>query len=348
MVQMLVAVTNIINVSASVLAGKLTPYVCKKHLILFSGLSFPIAGLLIFFYHPSILIMILFTALMGIGSGIRVTCVAALIYESFNEKESARLLGIQGAFISGGSMIFVWLGGQLARTHWENCYLVYLLCFVIFVIEAICLPKGSLDAKIPRGHASAPIPGKVWFLSCIGFIFGIMILTFNSNISMLITERSLGGTLEASYASIFYNFAGVIAGCVTGFVIRNLREHIFSCGLILAITGMLVCYLGSRLGLLCIGAILCGAAFSVFVPAGNYFAAHYASNHNRSFSIAVFNAGDSLGLFLSPIIISALFGNFTIPQKFLCAAISLCILLGIFNLGLIYGTRKKVLRKNHS
>lgn len=340
-VQLLTVIPNVISVISSILAGKLTSRFYKRHLILISGLFCPAAGLFIFFFHPSVYIMVFFTALMGISCGIRITCVPALICDCYNEKESSRLIGMQAGFISAGAMLFIWIGGQLSKEHWEYCYLSYLLVLLLLIIEFFCLPKGRLDRKKENNKVKDPIPKSILFYTFIAFFFGIFIFTFNSNISMVIDIRQLGGTVEASYVSMLYNLAGAAAGCITGFVILKFREHTFTWGLLLGILGMTLCFLGIQFVPLCIGGILCGAAFSVVIPVGNYFASVNSSDYNRAFCIAFFNAGSAMGQFASPLFFGSVLGMLSIEQRFLGSAAGLTILILVTIAGIGYIHKKQ-------
>lgn len=333
LVQMLTTVPNVISVIVSILIGFLTPYVYKKYLILISGLIYPVTGTLIFFFHPNVMTMVVLTALMGIGSGIRITCIPALICDCYNEKESGQLIGMQAGFISGGAMLFIWIGGQLARNNWEYCYLGYLFIFILLIVELFCLPKGKLDRKKETHEQKAAIPKSILFFTVTTFAFCIFIYVFNSNVSLLVDMRSMGGTVETSYASMCYNLAGMVAGCITGFVITKVKEHIFSCGIFLGLMGSLLCFIAPNLGILCIGGILCGAAFAVVVPAGNYFASINSADYNRTFCISLFNAGSALGQFFSPLFFGATMGSAPIDLRFAAAASGLFVLLIIMIVG---------------
>lgn len=333
LVQMLTTVPNLISVIVSVLISFVTPYAYKRYLILISGFIYPVIGTLIFFFHPNVMSMVVLTALMGIASGVRITCIPALIHDCFNEKESGQLLGMQAGFISGGAMLFIWIGGQLARNNWEYCYLVYLTIFLLLIVEFFCLPKGKLDMKKESQEQKDVVPKSILFYTITTFIFCIFIYVFNSNVSLLVQMRSMGGTVEASYGSMCYNLAGMVAGCVTGFVIIRVKEHIFSCGIFLGGLGSFLCFIAPNLSILCIGGILCGAAFAIVVPAGNYFASKNSTDYNRAFCIAFFNAGSALGQFSSPIFFGSTMGTAPIDRRFLMSSIGLLLLFIIMSIG---------------
>lgn len=330
LVQMLTSIAGIVIVICSIGVGWFTPYFTKRSLILVTGLLYPLSGLIIYFYHPNVSVIAVFTALMGVASGVRATCVAALICDCYNKEESARLLGAQGGFISVGAMFFVWLASQLAKVHWERCYLVYTLIFFILIVEFFCLPKGKLDPKKEKSQNHIAIPAKIWYFTLIDFAGAFMVAVFISNISMLVELRHLGSTVQAGYSTTVYNFVGIFAGIITGRIITHIREWILPAGVVFGFLGMLSCYFGNHLIILCAGGALCGCYFSIVTPAANYFASVYASDYNRSLCIALVNAGTSMGLFLSPLIYGTLLKTLPteirIPSAFLIAGIGFLVI----------------------
>ena len=330
-VQMITTLPNLLSLIVALIVGKLTSYFYKRTLIIISKFFFLAGGLFPYFFHQNIVCFLFGAGVIGIGLGIMVTCVAALICDCYSEKESGILLGLQAAFISGGGMVFTWLGGQLGKVHWRNVFLAYLLIAVVLVIEIICLPKGSLDQremerdgkKEERKHN---VPAGVWFYGITGFLFFMFLTIFNTSISMLVNGRGFGGAQEASYASMCYTFTGLVMGCLAGFLIAMLREYTFVLSCVMACIGMLLIYVGGGLGLIFIGSAFCGGAFAIFNPAGNYFAVRQAGVGNQAICIAVYSSASSLGQAISPICIGVAFKALSIPQRFLGGALALALI----------------------
>lgn len=338
-VQMITTLPNLLSLIVALIVGKLTPYFYKRTLIIISKFFFLAGGLFPYFFHQNIGCFLFGAGVIGIGLGIMVTCVAALICDCYSEKESGILLGLQAAFISGGGMVFTWLGGQLGKTYWKNVFLAYLLIVVALVIELVCLPKGNLDQRETEGDGKKEarkqhVPAGVWFCGITGFFFFMFLTIFNTGISMLMNDRGIGGSQEASYASMCYTFTGLVMGCLAGLLIAKFREYTFvlCCGM--ACIGMLLIFVSGGLGLAFIGSAFCGGAFAVFNPTGNYFAVQQAGAGNRSICIAVYSSASSLGQAISPICIGAVFGTLSISQRFLGATLALAVIGGVTVFGL--------------
>lgn len=338
-VQMITSVPSLVGVISALLVGKLTPYFYKRHLIIAATLFFLVGGILPAFFHQTVWHILFGAGLLGIGLGIMLTCVVALICECYDERESGVLIGFQAAFISGGGMVFAWLGGQLGKERWENAFFAYVPVVLILVINLLWLPHGKLEAKKDNSGKKERVPPQVWFYALVGFLFCLFIMVYNSNISMLVGIREFGGSVEASYASMCYTFAGMIAGCVSGYLIPKLKEYTFVLSAFLAAVGMLLAFFSGSLLMLCAGGLFCGAAFSTFNPAGNYFAAQKAGQNNRSFCIAVFTSLCSLGQAVSPIVIAWIMKPLPITQRFLGTTVAF-VLITVFLV--LSGIRTKI------
>ena len=146
-VQIITSMPSLLGVLSSLLVGKLTPRFYKRHLILAATLFYLAGGLLPCVLHQALWQILFGAGLLGIGLGIMLTCVASLICDSYDERESGVLIGLQAAFISGGGMVFTWLGGQLGKNNWEHAFFAYVLAAVILVIDLFWLPLGKLENK---------------------------------------------------------------------------------------------------------------------------------------------------------------------------------------------------------
>lgn len=320
-VQLATTIPCLTGVIVALLMGKLTTFIYKRYLILFSGVCYFVGGIIPFFLHKNLGIILFAAAIMGIGLGIRLIGIASLICECFDEKERGVLLGLQATFICGGGVIFTWLGGQLGATEWHKTYLAYLLVIVVLIIEFICIPKGYLEEKQSEKKGKIFIPKTIWFIAILGFIVYAFITVYNSNVAMLVEARAFGNAAQAGLAATSYTLAGAIAGAFTGPLIKKMNEHVFIFVSGLAIIGMLLCFFSTTLPMLCVGGMFCGASFSVFTAASNFFATLNAGEQNKSICLSMFSALANLGQAVSPLLIGLVLGFASLEQKFLYTGI---------------------------
>ena len=340
-VQMITSMPSLLSVLSSLLVGKLTPRFYKRHLIITATLFYLVGGLLPCVLHQALWQILFGSGLLGIGLGIMLTCVASLICDSYDERESGVLIGLQAAFISGGGMVFTWLGGQLGKNNWEHAFFAYVVAALVLVIDLFWLPLGKLENKTEIDGRREGVPLRVWFYALTGFLLYLFVTIYQSNVSVYVGIREFGGPVEASYASMCYTFAGMIAGSVSGFLISKMKEHIFVLSCAMAAIGMMLAFLSPNLLVLSAGGMFCGVAFSTFTPAGNYFAAQKATENNRSFCIAIFTSISNLGQAVSPIAVAWIMQPLSIAQRFLGASAAFVVIFVFVFLAVIKPSRQR-------
>ena len=116
-----------------------------------------------------------------------------------------------------------------------------------------------------------------------------------------------------------------------------LNSRIFPGAVLLALVGMTVGFFSGQLFMLCLAGMFCGAAFSTFTPAGNFYAAQVGGDQNRSICIAIFTSFSNFGQAVSPIVIGFLMRPFSIEQRFLGAAVA----FGVLVPAAVWGARRK-------
>ncbi|MDL2293000.1 MFS transporter [Ruminococcaceae bacterium OttesenSCG-928-D13] len=332
LVQMIISMPSLLSIVVGLVVGRLTRWVYKRHLLLLAVLIMLIGGPLPFFASNSLGIILFSTALLGLGLGILGTCVPGLICDCFEGQERSFLIGIQAAFISGGSTVFTLLGGQLGRLGWRYCFLVYYLAVPMLAVAFFTLPKGRLEKPEPRppgtkraGWLTKPL---VYF-ALVGFLFNVFVMVFSSNIAMLVEGRALGGANESSIVAMLFTLVGIPVGCLVHLVIRKFGKLVLPLTAVLGCVGMLLCLAGGQLWVLWLGAVFCGAAMQQFVPSGNLFSAEAASPENRSLSIATFQSFSNLGVAASPLIMGTLIPGPDVSMRFLVAAAGFALLSAV-------------------
>lgn len=125
MIQMVLTLPALLGVIFAFAAGPLSMRISKKSLVIFSltcGLSGGLMGLIL---GPlAIEYLWLSSVLIGVGQGINATITLALITVYFSGEESGAMMGLQSAFLNGGSMVLLFTSGLLANIKWNGAYLV--------------------------------------------------------------------------------------------------------------------------------------------------------------------------------------------------------------------------------
>ncbi len=329
-VQMLITIPCLIGLITSLIAGRLVRFVYKKTVIVTSVACYVVGGFVPIFWNSHIAILLVCSGIMGIGCGGMMTCTAGIVCDYYEGKERNQMMGLQAAFIAAGGTVFTMLGGWLAADNWRNAYLSYVLLIPCLILVAILLPKGKLE-KEEEGEKGAGIPGYVWFLSLMGFLFYTFQNTFNTNSSLYVAERGLGGASQAGLLTSVNTFAGMVAGVILSQVMARLKKYTVPVAFGIAAVGMILAYVGTSLPVILIGGACVGFAFSTYTPAGTTLVSEHVSISQRSMAIAILSAANNVGASVSPYVVNALSGTFdsTIQIKYLVSAIAIVIVMVI-------------------
>ncbi len=327
-VQMLITLPCLVTLATSLLAGKLAAYVYKKTIITACVACYVVGGIIPIFWNDSISILLICSGIMGIGCGGMVTCTAGIICDYYEGRERDRMMGLQAACISAGGTVFTILGGWLASGGWRNTFYCYLLLIPCLAAIIALLPKGKLE-KPEEGEKSGGIPGYVWFLSLMGFLFYAFQNTFNTNASLYVAEQGLGGASQAGLLTSVNTLAGMAGGVLLSVVMAKLKKYTVPAAFGLAAVGLLLTYMGAGLWMILIGGACVGFAFSTYTPAGTCLVSEHVTVSQRSMAIAVLSAANNVGSALSPYIVNSISGAFGsgVRVKYLVSAVVVVVIM---------------------
>ena len=284
----------------------------------------------------------LWSAFLGAGIGLFVPAVSSMMIDYLNDEERNRVAGIQTAFVNLGGMLLSFFSGILASSRWCNAYLVFLAAAPVFVMSLKCIPAEEHRVTASGTRSRSKIPLVVWLAALQTFVFAILYFAFSTNISLLITERELGGTsLSGTATSIF-----MLGGCGFGFlfnpIMQKCKKATPSIAFLLLAASYFLVYFTDSVPALMIGAFVGGGSLSLIFP---YFLIAIAGQVDASVSVIssslILSVGPNFGSFVSPMILTnlsdAMFGS-VVAARFLLAAIVATVLAALL---FLLGIRKK-------
>ena len=341
MVQMIVVLPGLVSLPFSLLAGRFAMFAPRKILVLCAMLISVIGGLVPLLFHASMAPLLLASVIVGLGSGLLVPSITALISDHFEGHERGVMMGLQSTFVNGGGMVIAVLGGLLARVFWPYAYFV----FLIFIPAAV-----TVAALLPRGAPVAVTDGKglafsrtLLYISAVSFCFSLLNTTYGTNVAMYLDSAHLGDAASAGVAASMMSAIGILAGLLFGRIFRAFRTMIMPMAIGLMSAGMFLTFSASSLPLVFAGGLLCGAGVATLMPLGMVLATHGIPPQSSAMAIAIFLAACSLGSFISPFVVNALAaltGDSGAHSRFLVAGIGLLALFAV--------TLTKELRTRHT
>ena len=291
-----------------------------------------VAGICGTFFTVGLWAVYLWSAFLGAGTGLFVPAVSSMMIDYLNDDERNRVAGLQTAFVNLGGMLLSFFSGILATQRWCNAYLVFLAAAPVLVLSLKCIQAETKQEKV-KAAADQPkskIPAVVWLAALQTFLFAILYFAFSTNVSLLISERALGGTsLSGTATSVF-----MLGGCLFGFVFNKVM-HVCkgatpSVAFLLVAASYLLIYFTDSVGALMVGAFIGGGSLSLIFP---YFLIAIAGKVDASVSVIssslILSVGPNFGSFVSPMILTnisnAVFGP-VVAARFLLAAIAAIVM----------------------
>lgn len=275
----------------------------RKPVLIVSLILYGLAGTAGFFLNslPAILVS---RALLGFAVAGTMSGFTTLILDHFRDRELNRFLGLQGASMGLGGILFLLAAGYLADISWQHPFLIHLFAFllvpgVIFTIDepqiiTNDLTTSSKKVAFPWGKL-LPIYVTAFVGILIFFIFVVQVpfyLSLNNNISSsqlgfalsLPTLSSVFVALQYQRLKARYSFQGIF-------------------GLVLLILGIshLILALSPAYTIVIIGLLISGLGIGLFAPNSSGWLASVTSAEVRGKAVGGMTSVSFLGQFFSPI-----------------------------------------------
>ena len=352
-VQFLMTFPSIFSLIFAMVCAFLSDRMPKRTLAM-SGLALVVAaGILGCLFHGNLTILFVWAALLGIGIGMVAPLAPALVNESFSGGEKQTMLGWQNASSSAGSMIMTFLGGILAAAGWHFGYLVYLIGIPGIVFAMIAVP-GRPNLKAPsegterQTDADAvqrgPFRLVIWKEMIITFVLLIVFSAVPANLSMLVAERSLGGTAVSGMMSTLFLCGGLICGILFGKISSVLKKRTDLAGALCLAAGSLGIALSYNNAVIFICCLIAGSSISLVMPTCMGAAGRLKGYETLNSSLIL---GTSfVGVFVTPVLTTltaTITGSESVTYRFLMVCV-VAVILAV--LTVVLKIKKKDDKKN--
>ncbi|WP_303865159.1 MFS transporter, partial [Alkalibaculum bacchi] len=198
LIQMIMTLPSLMGMIFAISAGPLSGKIAKKIIVLVGLFSAFTGGMLSYLFGSlSIYVLLLSSALIGVGQGINSTMSMALIADYFVGDESSSLMGLQSAFVNGGSMVIIFISSLLARLGWRSSYLIFLIFIPIIVIVMKYLPNDPPIQQQESSGEKGKLNGTVYFTAVVTFVFATLMFSFATNVAMFVVNNGLGDATTA-------------------------------------------------------------------------------------------------------------------------------------------------------
>lgn len=273
-----------------------------------SGMVFLIGG------SRSIGLLLFGSVLIGITAGSIPSITNTLLTMYSSPENRARLLGLNVSIGAVGNTVFLLLAGVFSRSgNWVRAYFTYFAVIPIFLFVLWKLPydrpaqaaeKGTEKSAAGRDPAGAGRSVPRWiipmFVSFLLFACAFYIWTLRYS-SYIITEYSLGTSLEAGMVSSTYTVCCILAGIVMPYWARLTRRMNVPAAMLVTALAMLVpTFTTTSLTGMFVSAVLLGFGATFAISSSYSVIGLTIPEEKTGFYMSLFNGGYNLGKFCSP------------------------------------------------
>lgn len=306
-VQMILSVANLTGIVAAFIVGRLALSIDKRTIAIFGATATCILGLIPYFFHSNLIILIICAGGVGVSVGFITNVIPGLIATYFPVTQRQEAMGKQVSFVSIGTMLLMFVSGNLGGIVWYNAYLTYIFAGAVAIIAFVCLPKQAVivqQAGTKKSNLSAVVNRNLLFVAFMGCFFMIVNNAFNNNISLLITEEAIGNSGTAGMVTMIAQLGGLLTGLIVGLLAKYLRDQMVMLAFVVEGVGLLLLSVTGNLSMALIGSFLSGAGQALFFSQAPFLVTIIVSPMLIPMGMAVLSTANSFGGFVSPNLIN--------------------------------------------
>jgi len=348
LVKLVLTLPSLFILIGAPVAGILLDKWGRKPVLIISLILYGVSGVSGYFFD-SLMAILISRAFLGMATGGIMSGFSTLIGDYFSGEKLNKFVGLQGAYMGVGGMIYSIVGGYLVDSNWRYVFFLHLIAVFILlgVLFAIREPKREIrreEDTIEEKNLDYPkkaIMG-IYFLTIIGSIGYYIIpvfLPFFLNQFSDVSSAQVGQflsipTITSLIIAINYqkikskvSFAGLMAICF----------------LVMGITFLLY---GSALSLVtvAIGQLVAGIGLGLMYPTLNIWVLSLSPVSMRGRLMGGLTTAIFLGQFLTPIAVQPLVDQSSLGESFRTVGIIALIIYVIFLFNAYRNKTKKLVK----
>lgn len=308
-------------------SGKIIDSYGRKRYLMFSLILYALSGTSGYWISDLYLILA-GRAVLGIAVAGIMTTAVTLVGDYFTGSERNAFMGLQGAFIGLGGVVFISLAGWFADVHWQMPFTIYLFSLPVMVMGILFLyepkQKGEREKEMPK-ISEVPFDKlqiySVYFLIFTGVVFFYMMpvqipFLLDSFEDMSNTRIGLAISIATTTsAAVSVNYKRIAAFFKF--------KQIYQLAMLLMGAGYLMVGFSDSYALAVAGLAVSGTGNGLLMPLGNLWVMHIAPASIRGRLVGRASTAMFTGMFLSPLIVQPFVNMTNIFSTFTIAALTM-------------------------
>lgn len=320
-VRLLLTITALAIAIGAPVAGALGDRLGRVRVLGGSVLLYLIAGSA-GLYLSDLTFLLASRVLLGLAVAGVMTSVGGLIGDLYDGPARDRMLGLQGAAMGFGGVIFLGLGGVLASIGWRAPFLIYLLPAVLLIL----IPRALADAPKASGSPDTTAPvatlpmTTVLTIATAAFVGMIAFYTTPVQLPFLLAERGVTSPTASGAMLAGLTLVSALTGLAYGRIAARAGRRVLSSLTFLSIgAGLALIGAIPTIGTLA-GLALVGLGMGLMMPTLSRWLLSATPPPARGRAMGVMTSALFAGQFLSPLLLAPAIAAYGLPAAFLVSA----------------------------
>lgn len=327
--QMLTILPNLLIIPFVLLSGKLS-LTRHKIAIVVTGLVIFTACAIGYFFAGSMMMLIVYSCLLGCGAGLLVPLSSGLIADTFVGKYRMAKMGIKSGISNTSLVAATFAVGWLSHGNWHLPFVVYLVALVPLVLSfwlrgikdeiSGIAPVHPAKASAPAAASAATSPydtadnkvvggfyiNRIWGLMGVYAFITFATISITYYCPFLIEKKDWSSELTGTVTALFFLFI-LIPGFSLPWFLKIMRKNTFVyCGALMA-GGLALFAFVPESWAMCIGASLAGLGYGICQPMIYDKASDAVTTGNKAtLSLAFVLSANYVAIVATPFIIDGL------------------------------------------
>ncbi len=246
-------------------------------------------------------VLLVFRGVFGLGIGGMMSLQTSTATTMVEENARSKILGIGTACAFAMTGILQYVGGVLAREHWNRVFLTHLILLIPLVALVFFMPKRTDETAAAQerhaGRRTPPRPLAV-ALCIVGGICGLVIAPLLIGCSFL-SSVIVDSTVVAGLVAACFTIGNMAGGLGFPFFQRLTKRRCLGVSLLIMAVGIYSCAVVHTIPLLCIAIFVAGIGMATTCSGLMLVLSLISSRDNVAFVSALFSACQCIGIFLS-------------------------------------------------
>lgn len=320
--KLILAISPLTLALFSPIAGVMLEKYGRKNVLLIATILYAFAGTT-GYYLDNIYLILVGRALLGITISALMSGFIVVLGDLYNGNELNKYMGIQGALMSFGGMLYLLIGGKLATISWNLPFLGYAFSLIITIGLLLFLDETKPENQ-EKSKSKISFSNDIKLLNLVAFLVMVIYLMIPTQLPFLL-DKVLG--LTSDKIGIFMAF-WILASSIASFTYAKVRKllsvnQIYVLGFVLWSIGYVVLYYGYSMQIILVALAISGIGNGFVVPNLKTELLELVSPNERGKHSGILTSSLYFGQFFSPFFMQPIISKFTIKEPFIFTVIVL-------------------------